>query len=563
MKLFTFKYLAAGIILLTIVGGWSFFSSSQSADFSMCDLLRFRVEAGGVPLKISVGKEPIHAAIVLPVFYERRAYRPAWTDSRGPLPQTELLLNAIRRADGEGLRPGDYHLGKIEAILSELQPTPESGAQSNLPRLVDLDLLLTDAFLIYGSHLLAGRINPEQIDPQWFAHRRETDMARLLEEALGANLIEETLAALLPAYAGYTRLRDTLAIYRKFAETGGWPAVPSGDKLRQGDRSVRIPLLRQRLVAEEFLTDVGTDTQTFFDIELERALKKFQVQNGLEADGILGDQTLQALNVSADQRVRQIVVNMERWRWLPQELGDRYILVNIAAFNLDVVEQETPVLNMRVVAGKAYRKTPVFSDMITYLVINPYWGVPDTIAKKDILPKIKKNPNFLIDQKIRIFEGWGADTREIDPGTIDWNSVAAANFPYRFKQDPGPQNALGRIKFMFPNQFDVYLHDTPSKELFTKARRDFSSGCIRIEKPVEMAEYLLRNHPDWTPEKIRSTLSASDFTPQTVKLAEAVNIHILYWTVWVGKDDRIHFGPDIYDRDSALDTAMREPPPGV
>ncbi|UCG08831.1 MAG: L,D-transpeptidase family protein, partial [Desulfobacterales bacterium] len=213
--------------------------------------------------------------------------------------------------------------------------------------------------------------------------------------------------------------------------------------------------------------------------------------------------------------------------------------------------------------GKPYRKTPVFSDRITYLVFNSYWGVPDTIAKKDILPKIKDDPSFLMDQKIRLFEGWGGSAREIDPNTIDWNTVTTANFTYRLQQDPGPQNALGRIKFMFPNQFDVYLHDTPSKELFAKARRDFSSGCIRIEKPVELAEYLLRKHPDWPSEKIRSTLSGSDFTTQTVKLPEPVNIHILYWTVWVGKDDRIHFGPDIYDRDTALDAAMQEPPPGA
>lgn len=563
MKFSIFKYLATGSILLTIVGGQHFISSAQSPDLSMCDLLRFRIELGGIPLKISVGKEPIYAAIVLPIFYERRVYQPAWTDSQGPLPQTETLLNAIRHADREGLRPGDYHLEKIEAILSELHQTPKLWEQPHPRQLVDLDLLLTDAFLIYGSHLLAGRINPEQIDPQWFANRREADLAQLLEDALSSNQIEEALAALLPAYAGYTRLWDTLAIYRKFAETGGWPTVPSGSKLRQGDRSERIPLLRQRLAAEGFLTNVGADDQTLFDNDVEQALKKFQMQNGLETDGILGTQTLQALNISADQRVRQIVVNMERWRWLPQNLGDRYILVNIASFNLDVLEQETPVLNMRVVAGKSYRKTPVFSDKITYLVINPYWGVPDTIAKKDILPKQKKDPNFLMNQKIRVFEGWGANTREIDPSIIDWNNVTAANLTYRFKQDPGPQNALGRIKFMFPNQFDVYLHDTPSKELFAKARRDFSSGCIRIEKPVELAEYLLRKHPDWPSEKIRSTLSGSDFTTQTVKLPEPVNIHILYWTVWVGKDDRIHFGPDIYDRDTALDAAMQEPPPGA
>ena len=563
MKLPIFKYYATAAILLTFVGGCHFISSAQSPDASMRELLRFRIETGGVPLKITVGKEPIYAAEVLPTFYERRVYQPAWTDIQGPLRQTQALIDAIRDADREGLRPGDYHLDKIEAILSELQHKPGLWKQPDLGQLVDLDLLLSDAFLIYGAHLLSGRINPEQIDPQWFANRREADLAQLLAEALSSNKIKETLAAFLPAYAGYTRLRDTLAIYRKFAKAGGWPTVPSGSKLQRGDRSERIPLLRQRLAAEGFLADLGANEQALFDTDLEQALIKFQKQNGLEPDGILGPQTLQGLNISADQRVRQIVVNMERWRWLPQELGDRHILVNIASFNLDVVEQQTSVLNMRVVAGRSYRKTPVFSDRITYLVINPNWGVPTTIAKKDILPKIKKDTKYLINQKFRVFEGWGADEKEIDPDVIDWSTVTAANLTYRFKQDPGPQNALGRIKFMFPNKFDVYLHDTPSKELFAKARRDFSSGCIRIEKPIEMAEYLLRNHPDWPPEKIRSTLSGSDVTTQTIKLAEPVNIHLLYWTVWVGKDDRIHFSPDIYDRDTALDAAMHEPPPGT
>jgi murein L,D-transpeptidase YcbB/YkuD len=529
----------------------------------MRELLRFRIETGGIPLKLTIGKEPIYAAEVLPIFYERRVYQPAWTDIQGPLRQTQALLDAIRDADREGLKPADYHLDKIEAILSELHHKPKFWKQPDPSLLVNLDLLLTDAFLVFGSHLLSGRINPEQIDPQWFANRRETDLAQLLAEALSSNQIKETLAAFLPAYAGYKRLRDTLAIYRKFAEAGGWPTVPSGSKLRQGERSERIPLLRQRLAAEGFLADHGANEQALFDTDLEQTLIKFQVQNGMEPDGILGPQTLQALNISADQRVRQIVVNLERWRWLPQKLGDRYILVNVASFNLDIVEKETPILSMRVVAGKSYRKTPVFSDMITYLVINPFWGVPDTIAKKDILPKAKKDAKFLIDRKFKVFQGWGANTKEIDPGIIDWSTVTATNLSYRFQQDPGPQNALGRIKFMFPNKFDVYLHDTPSKELFAKARRDFSSGCIRIEKPIEMAEYLLRNHPDWPPEKIRSTLSGNDVTTQTIKLPEPVNIHLLYWTVWVGKDDRIHFSPDIYDRDAVLDAAMREPPPGA
>ena len=548
-----------GIILIAVLGQ-NLISFAQSPVLSMRDLLRFRIEDGGRPLKISVGDEPIHAAIVLPIFYERRVYQPAWTTSQGPLPQTETLLSAIRRADHEGLRPNDYHLAKIESILSDLRQTTGVGKSPNPRLLVDLDLLLTDAFIIYGVHLLAGRINPEKNHPQWFANRREADLARLLEDALNSNRIEETLAALLPNYTGYHRLRDGLAIYRKFAETG-WPTVSFGNKLQPGERNDRIPLLRQRLAVEGFIKHSEVEDQTLFDNDLEQALKKYQVQNGLEPDGILGPQTSQALNISAEQRIRQIVVNMERWRWLPKNLGDRYILVNIAGFNLDVFDREMPVLNMRVVAGKTYRKTPVFSDKITYLVINPYWGVPDTIARKDILSKIKMDPKFLLNQKIRIFEGRGAGTREIDRHSIDWNAVTANNLPYRFKQDPGPLNALGRIKFMFPNKFNVYLHDTPSKELFGKARRDFSSGCIRVEKPVELAEYLLRSHPDWPVEKIRSALTDNDYTAQTVKLSEPVNIHILYWTVWVGSDDRIHFGPDIYDRDAALNAAMKELPP--
>jgi murein L,D-transpeptidase YcbB/YkuD len=195
--------------------------------------------------------------------------------------------------------------------------------------------------------------------------------------------------------------------------------------------------------------------------------------------------------------------------------------------------------------------------------MHPYWGVPKSITVKDILPKVKKDPAFLVQQKFKIFRGRGADTKEIDPGTIDWQALTAANLNFWFRQEPGPRNALGRIKFMFPNQFDVYLHDTPSRELFAKARRDFSSGCIRIEKPLELAEYLLKDHPDWPVQKIREALTGDERAEKTIKLIEPVDIHILYWTVWIGKDDLIHFGPDIYDRDKALDEALREPPPGA
>ena len=524
------------------------------------DIIRDRIEAGGIPLKISIAGEPIHAAVVLPRFYERRTYRPAWSRNRTPSNQAAALDQSIRMAADDGLRPADYHLDKISMILDSLGGNGLEEMTDQL--LADLDLLLTDAYLILGAHLLAGRIDPERLDPMWKAQRRNTDLATKLEAALQADRIGESLQELLPWHGGYDRLKKALADYRQIEAAGGWAAFPGTDKLQQGDRGHRVTLLRNRLATEGFLDDSGsTADPNFFDNDLADALKRFQTQFGLEPDGVVGAQTRLALNLTVQQRIRQIIVNLERWRWLPQNLGVRYLLVNIAAFSLTVVEEGRSVLQMRVVTGRSFRRTPVFSDTITYLVLNPYWNIPPMIAVKDILPKIKKSPDFLINQKIRIFQGWNSNTREMDPTSVNWQTINARNFPFHLRQDPGPQNALGRIKFMFPNPYDVYLHDTPSKELFAKARRDFSSGCIRIEKPLELAEYLLRKHPDWPSEKIRDTLSGPEAAEKTVKLPEPLNIHLLYWTVWVDEQNLLHFGPDVYDRDQALDAALQQPPP--
>ena len=538
-------------------------NSTQITVSSIQDLLRHRIEAGGVPVKISIDQELIYSSIVLPVFYEKRVYRPAWTDTQANFHKAVSLLKIIREVDREGLRPKDYHLEKIEAILSALQGLQKRQKPLNPDQLVDIDLLLTDAFLILGSHLYSGKINPQTVDPQWHVNRRKRDMAQLLETALASNEIENALYSLLPGHKGYARLRQALVHYRQIVDRGGWPALSKGPKLQKGDRSDRIPALRQRLAADGFIENQSMKDGTLFDDALQQALREFQQLNGLETDGILGTQTQQALNISAEQRVRQVIVNMERWRWLPQDWGHRYVLVNIASFNLDVIENEQLVMDMRVIAGRPYRRTPVFSGRMTYLVMNPSWEVPNKIAIKDLLPKIKKDPQFLSQQKIKVFKGWGSNAGEINPDAVDWKAVTESNFKYRFRQAPGPLNALGRIKFMFPNQFDVYLHDTPAKNLFGKSRRDFSSGCIRMEKPVEFAEYLLRNHPAWPPEKIRSSLNDSQPIEQTVQVPEPINIHILYWTVWLGHDSLFHFSPDIYGRDSALDAALQQPRPAA
>jgi len=555
-----YKPLTFFIILILFFGVIQFVRADSLSD-QVQEFLRNRIEAAGVPPQITVGDELIYASIMLPRFYERRTYEAAWSNNKGPVSLAEDLIRAIKNADREGLRSTDYHLHKIETIINEIHQNQEQKKKLNPRRLVDFDLLLTDAFLIYGSHLLSGRINPQTIDSEWFANRREADLSEVLQNALDMKQIIEVFNSLLPQQSGYKLLRRALAQYRSIAEKGSWYSIPDGPKLQKDDLNERVIALRQRLIVTGDL-DQQTEYNEIimYDDELDQAVRRFQKRHGLDVDGAMGPMTLAALNVTAADRINQIIVNLERWRWLPQDLGQRHILVNIANFELDVVEDEKYVIEMRVIVGRTYRRTPVFSDKMTYLVLNPYWHVPPTITKKDILPLVRKDPEYLTKKNIKVFQSWGADAQEIDPNTIDWSQVTAKNISYRFRQNPGPENALGRIKFMFPNQFDVYLHDTPARELFQKSKRDFSSGCIRIEKPIELAEYVLRGDPKWTRQAILTAIEKR--VEQTVRLPEPIPVHLLYWTAWVDNQGIVNFRNDIYERDKPLFEALREEPPG-
>jgi len=535
------------------------FLFAQVSSDEIQEHLRNRVEAAGIPPKITVGEELIYSSAVLPIFYERRAYWPAWSSEKGPLPQAYVLISAIKKADQEGLTPQDYHCVKIETLINEVRENLLNKRPLNLNRLVDIDILLTDAFLIYASHLLAGRIDPETIDPEWRADRREADLAEILQKALESSEIKIALFRLLPPQPGYARLKETLAQYRSIVAHGGWNLIPDGSKMEKGQQGDRVKLLRERLIAEGELKDTPYEESDVYDGTLEQAVRRFQKRCGLDVDGIVGSATQTALNVSAEERVRQIEVNLERWRWLPQELGKRYILINIANFELDVVEDNKPVLTMRAIVGRSYRRTPVFSDMMTYLVLNPCWYVPKKIAVQDIVPLARKDVEYFAKQNIKIFKGTGANAAQIDPRTIEWVTITDKNFVYTFRQEPGRLNALGRIKFMFPNKYNVYIHDTPAKELFAKAERGFSSGCIRIEKPVELAEYVLRSDPQWTKERILAAIGKG--VEQTVRLKTTIPVHLLYWTAWVDEDGAVQFRSDIYERDKLLDEALREKPP--
>jgi murein L,D-transpeptidase YcbB/YkuD len=525
----------------------------------VAERIRFRIEAAGVVTELRAGGEPVYASAVLPGFYVRRLYRPAWSDERGPTRLADDLVGALRRADLEGLRSEDYHLAGIEAVLAAVRSDAERGPALAPDRWAELDLLLTDAFLVYGAHLLAGRVNPETLSPEWLSDRRTADIAAVLEVALVSANIAGALGALDPPEYGYRRLREALARYREVAATGGWPAILDEATLARGDSGRPVTALRERLRLEGDLAPAVEQDAELFDEALERGLKKFQRRHGLADDGVVSAATRAELNVPVERRVEQLELNLERWRWLPKDLGRRHIIVNIAAFELEVVEDDSVALSMRVVVGRPFDRTPVLSDTMRYLVLNPYWHVPTNIATTELLPKLKRARSYLARYKLRVFPNSGPDAQEVDPTTVDWSTVSPAHFPFLLRQDPGLQNALGRIKFMFLNKYHVYLHDTPSRPLFEETQRDFSHGCIRIEQPIALAVYLLRPDPRWTRDSLLRALD--DAVDRAVPLPEPIPIHLLYWTAWADWDGTIQFRRDIHDRDAPLLTALRAPPP--
>ncbi len=343
-------------------------------------------------------------------------------------------------------------------------------------------------------------------------------------------------------------LEKALARYRQLAAQGDWPQVPDGPALKEGDQNERIPFLKQRLVASGDLVAQASQGD-LFDPALKEAVQRFQTRHGLSADGVVGAKTLTELNVPISKRIRQLAASLERCQPLPQLLEPRHILVNIADFTLKLFEDGKPVLSMPVIVGKTYRQTPVFNGRISSLVLNPSWEVPHSIATKDLLPKIKKNPGYLSQLHLRVFQGW-KPSAEIDPAAIDWTTLSTSRFPYRLRQDPGPTNALGRVKFLFPNPYDVYLHDTPAQELFQKDSRTFSSGCIRIAKPLDLAVYLLQGTKLNSMDALTAAIAREK--TQSVPIPSPIAVHIVYMTAWVDSEGIIQFRPDIYNREPAL-----------
>ncbi|ADH85246.1 L,D-transpeptidase family protein [Desulfurivibrio alkaliphilus] len=520
--------------------------------------IRQLLEATDPSEPLTIHRIHLRATPLLREFYRQRAFQPAWVDTNGaPQGSAQLLLAAIKEADADGLSPRDYHLESILVLSSLLAAHPSPGLAA------ELDLLLTDAFLLLGYHLLHGRVDQESGAPQWQVEHSQAKLSLALHAAAAPDGNPQAiLTGLLPQQAGYRELRATLADYRRLAEQGGWPQVPGSTTLRLGDRDHRVVTLRQRLHRSRDLSGTAARGDVF-DETLEAAVRSFQQRHGLLADGVVGRQTLAALNVPLEVRIRQLKLNLERWRWLAEEFGRRHILVNTAANKLELIEDEQAILSMRVVTGTPYRRTPNFSDRVTYLVLNPYWNIPASIAAQDILPELQENPDYLAQNGIKVLDGWNADSATVTPDTVDWERLRTRPqaFPYRLRQDPGPRNPLGRIKFMFPNAYSVYLHDTPARELFHRQTRNFSSGCIRLERPLELAANLLAGTPLDSVGALRRALFDETSHDRHVRLPSPVPVHLVYWTAWVAPDGSVQFRDDIYERDGLLAQALTTPPP--
>jgi murein L,D-transpeptidase YcbB/YkuD len=348
------------------------------------------------------------------------------------------------------------------------------------------------------------------------------------------------------AQRNYTKLQQAVPMYQE-AVLHPWATLPASAKLKPGAKNITVLALRAHLKATGDLKPEDDYGLTLYDEHVTQAIKHFQVSHGLEATGAVGPATRAALNVPPEERLHQIQINMERWEKLSHELGNRYIMVNVPDYRLQVVENGTTVLSMRAIVGKPERPTPEISSTVTRVVFNPYWNVPKSIAEKDIVPKVLDNPDYLAEMHIDILDQQSEDSIIINPDEVDWQSALENGFPYHFRQEPGENNALGLVKFEFDNSHDVYLHDTPAKDLFEKNKRDFSSGCIRLENPLALANYLMKNDPDWSEERMQDILLAGK--TNYLKASMPTEIVITYLTAWVDDLGNIQFRDDVYEED--------------
>ena len=474
------------------------------------------------------------------IFYQERGFQLAWFNENKLIPQAHKMLEIIRKASDEGMDPAHYHIVDFEKLFKDLKSSKRNFERFSEAQ-KETDLALTATYFLWASDYYRGLVVPdEHKEIEWDVKENGIMLHRALRVVLGEMESKYPLADFKPIHAEYTRLKTALANYRKIKQTGAWPEVTVNTKLKQGQRSSIVPVLRKRL-------GLTSDTESIYSKEVSDAVKKFQMEQGLKPDGVLGKETVRLMNISIDERIRQIILNMERWRWLPLSFEPDYLLVNIPEYRLHIYEAGKEKLSMNVIVGKTLNSTPVFSDKMEYIVLSPYWNVPFSIVKSELAPKIAANSSYLdrVDMEVVSFKG-----EPINPTTINWNEITESNWQYILRRRPGPKNDLGDVKFIFPNSNDIYLHDTPNGELFNQEKRGFSHGCVRVEKPIELAEYLLRKSGNWSKKQLLDTIAKRK--EKHVQLNAPLPVYLVYFTAWADENGNVHFRDDIYGHDKAL-----------
>jgi murein L,D-transpeptidase YcbB/YkuD len=538
------KLLRAGLacLLLGPVG-----PASAADPDPLGEALRHRVEALRTSGDARIGAGSAAARALIASLYEKRGFAPFWS----PQPRADAMLAAIEASAAHGLDPSDYHA----ELLAAASPTAAGVAERDRP-LVERELLLTDAYLRLAYHLVFGKADPRTLQHGWnFARSLDgADPADALARLLTSPDPAASLEALAPRLPMYRDLRNALARLRAIESRGAWPRVADGPKLERGSTGPRVSQLRERLRASGDLP-AGAG-HAAFDEELEAAVRRFQSLHGLETDGIVGRATLAALNVGVAERIAQVRANLDRLRWVARELAGDYLLVDIAGFTARLWLDDSLAWQARVVVGRPFRTTPEFRAPMKYLVLNPEWNVPPTILREDVLPKVIRDPAYLRQHHMRVLDHAG---KVVDPAAIDWQRYRGQprSFPYQIVQAPGQDNPLGGIKFMFPNEHSVYLHDTPSRALFDRTVRAFSSGCIRIDKPLDLAVLLLDDPQRWSGQQLAEAIAGGG--TQTVPVRRTVPVMLLYFTASTTASGELQFRPDLYGRDAPIIAALAAP----
>ena len=479
-------------------------------------------------------------------FYTSYNYQPVWVQNSKVRPEVEQFLTILRNSYQDGLNPADYHVNEINKLLQQIKSLQQTGQIVPATLLADLDVTLSDAYLLYSKHIEVGRIDPVTAYPDWQTSHLQVNLVVQYTSAIQQNNLIPNLNKIKPTFSGYDALKKQLAKYQKIAETGGWESIPVGKDLKKGSAGMRVDLLKQRLAFTENYT-LPEDESHLFDAALKSAVSQFQAENGIKATGIVDKATLQSLNIPVKERIKQIQLNLHRMRWLPDNLGSNYVWVNIPSYSLVIKNKGINDLTMPViVGGGGQNKTCVVNSRITTLELNPYWGIPNRIATKEYLAKIQKDPEYLNKHNIRVFST--TTKNEVDPSSINWESVSPDKFNYFLRQDPGKKNALGKLKFLFPNDCGIYLHDTSNPNLFGRNARSLSHGCVRVSQPTELANYLIEANANWNSLKLESAINSGNH--KWVKLNNDLPIHIVYYTSWVDDQGKLQFRKDIYKADN-------------